>query len=74
MENFEKFRTLEFLENFPELNREEEKCDEDTVLSTWDYTIIKIVQVTHRQGNIRYVVSKGIQCSCMSLISKLDIV
>lgn len=74
MENFEKFRTLEFSENFSELNREEEKCDEDTVLSTWDYTIIKIVQVTHRQGNIRYVGSKGIQCSCMSLISKLDIV
>ena len=34
-----------------------------------DYTIIKVVQATHHQGNVRYGTSSGIQCSCMSLMS-----
>ena len=38
-------------------------------LSMRDYTIIKVVQPTHHQGDVRYGTSRGIQCSCMSLIS-----
>ena len=45
-------------------------------LSIRDYTIIKVVQATHHQGDIkygistgRYGISTGIQCSCMSLVS-----
>lgn len=34
-----------------------------------DYTIIKVVQVTHYQGDVRYVTSRGFRFSCMSLIS-----
>ena len=34
-----------------------------------DYTIIKVVQATHHQGDVRYGTSRGIQCSCLSLIS-----
>ena len=41
-----------------------------------DYTIIKVVQATHHQGDVkygistgRYGISTGIQCSCMSLVS-----
>ena len=30
---------------------------------------MKIVQVTCHQGDIRYGMSRGIQCSCMSFIS-----
>ena len=32
-------------------------------------TNIKVFQATHYQGDVRYGSSKGIQCSCMSLIS-----
>ena len=39
------------------------------VLSIRDYTIIKVVQATHHQGDVRYDSSRGIQCSCMSLMS-----
>ena len=38
-------------------------------LSIRNYTIIKVVQVTHQQDNFKYVTSWGIKCSCMSLIS-----
>ena len=38
-------------------------------LSVRDYTIIKVVQATHHQGDVRYGASRGIQCLCMSLIS-----
>ena len=38
-------------------------------LSVRDYTIIKVVQATHHQGEVRYGASRGIQCLCMSLIS-----
>ena len=38
-------------------------------LSSRDYTIIKVVQETHHQGDVRYGASRGIQCSCMSLVS-----
>ena len=38
-------------------------------LSIRDYIIIKVVQVTHHQGDVRYGTSRGIQCSCMSLMS-----
>ena len=34
-----------------------------------DYTVIKEVQATHRQGDDRYGTSRGIQCLCMSLLS-----
>ena len=34
-----------------------------------DYTIIKVVQVTHHQGDVRYGTSRGRKYSCMSLIS-----
>ena len=34
-----------------------------------DYTIIKVVQATHHQGDVRYGISTGMQCSCMSLVS-----
>ena len=38
-------------------------------LNMRDYTIIKVVQGNHHQGDVRYGTSRGIQCSCMSLIS-----
>ena len=40
-------------------------------LSSRDYsTIIKAVQATHQQGDVRYGTSRDIQCSCLvSLIS-----
>ena len=36
--------------------------------SITDYTIIKIVQATHHQGDVRYGTSRGIHCSRMSLV------
>ena len=38
-------------------------------LSIRDYTIIKVVQATHHQDDVRYSISRGIQCSYMSLMS-----
>ena len=38
-------------------------------LSIRDYIIIKVVQVTHDQGDVRYGTCRGIQCSCMSLMT-----
>ena len=38
-------------------------------LSNFDTRIIKVVQATHQQVDIRYEMSRGIQCSCMSLMS-----
>ena len=37
-------------------------------LSIRDYTIIKVVQATHHQCDVRYGGTRGIQCSCMSLM------
>ena len=34
-----------------------------------DNTIIKVVESTHHQGDVRYGTSSGIQCSYMSLVS-----
>ena len=39
------------------------------ILSIRDYTIIKVVQATHHQGDVRYGSSWGIKYSCMSLMS-----
>ena len=36
-------------------------------LSTRDHIFIKVVQVTHHQGDVRHCISTGIQCSSMSL-------
>ena len=38
-------------------------------LSNFYTRIMKAVQAAHHQGNIRYVMSTGIQYSCMSLMS-----
>ena len=38
-------------------------------LSIRDYTIIKVVQATHLQGDIRYGASRAVQCSCVFLVS-----
>ena len=38
-------------------------------LSIRDYTIIKVDQATHHQGDVRYGTTRGIECSCTSLIS-----
>ena len=38
-------------------------------VSIRDYTIIKVVQASHHQGDIRYGESRGIQCSRMSFMS-----
>ena len=48
-----------------------EKFSSKMASSIRDYTIVRIVQVTHHQGNVNvsYSASRGIQCSCMSLIS-----
>ena len=46
-----------------------QKRFEDMSLSIRDYTFIKVVQASHQQGDVRYGVSRGIQCLCMSLIS-----
>ena len=40
-----------------------------TTLSARDYIIIKVIQATHHQGAVKYGKSRGIQCSCMCLIS-----
>ena len=40
-------------------------------LNISDYTIIKLIQATFYQGNVRYDPSRGLQCSCMSLICQL---
>ena len=34
-----------------------------------DYTIIKVAQASHYQGDIRYGASRGIPCSYMSFMS-----
>ena len=34
-----------------------------------NHTIIKVVQTTHHQGDVRYDASRGIQCFYMSVIS-----
>ena len=46
-----------------------QKRFEDMSVSIRDYTLIKVVQVSHHQGDIRYGASRSIHCSCMSLIS-----
>ena len=33
------------------------------------YTIARVVQTTHHQGDVRYGASRGTQYSCMSLVS-----
>ena len=38
-------------------------------LSIRDYTIIKVIQVTHHQGDVRFCRSRVIQWSFVSLIS-----
>ena len=38
-------------------------------LSNFDTRVIKVVQATLHQGDIRYGMSSGMQCSCMSLMS-----
>ena len=38
-------------------------------LSNFDTRIMKVVQVTNHQGDVRYRMLRGIQCSCMSLMS-----
>ena len=38
-------------------------------LNNFDTSIMKEVQVTHHQGDIRYGMMNGIQCLCMSLMS-----
>ena len=42
---------------------------EDMSVRIRDYTLIKTVQVSHHQGDVRYGASRSIHCSCMSLIS-----
>ena len=34
-------------------------------LSVRDYTIVKVVQATHYEGDTRYGASRGIQYSCL---------
>ena len=38
-------------------------------LSNFDIRIIKVVQATHHQAEIRDRMPMGIQCSCMPLMS-----
>ena len=38
-------------------------------LSIRDYSIIKAVKAAQHQGDVRYGTSRGMQCSCMSLMS-----
>ena len=38
-------------------------------LSIEDYTITKVVQANHHEDDVRYGISRGIQYSCVSLIS-----
>ena len=45
------------------------KSFKDMSLTIRNHTIIKVVQVSHHHGDVRYGASSGIQCSCMSLIS-----
>ena len=34
-----------------------------------NYTIIKVVQATHHQSDVRYGIYRGIKCSCLSHMS-----
>ena len=47
----------------------EQETFEHMSLSIRDYTIIKVVQASHYQGDVKYGASRGIQCSCILLIS-----
>ena len=38
-------------------------------LTSRDYLIVKVVQSPNHQGDVRYGTSRGIHCSCMSLVS-----
>ena len=38
-------------------------------LNNFDTKIMKVVQATHNRGDVRCGMSRGIQCSCMSLMS-----
>ena len=38
-------------------------------LSNFDTRVMKVVLVTHHQGDISYEMLRGVQCSCMSLMS-----
>ena len=38
-------------------------------LSIRNYSIIKAVKAAQHQGDVRYGTSRGMQCSCMSLMS-----
>ena len=38
-------------------------------LNNFSIRIVKVFQATHHQGHIRYGISRGIQCSCLSLMS-----
>ena len=42
---------------------------EKMALRHFDTRIMKVVQATHDDGDIRYGISRGMQCSCMSLMS-----
>ena len=42
---------------------------EKMALRHFDTRIMKVLQTTHDSGDIRYGISKGMQCSCMSLMS-----
>ena len=38
-------------------------------LSNFDNWIMRVVQATHHQDEIRYGMSRGVQCPCTSLMS-----
>ena len=38
-------------------------------IMTLSIRIIRVVPTTHHHGDVRYGTSRGIQCSCMSLVS-----
>ena len=66
MENYIIFQILYFILRYPAYKA---KYFEDMSLSIRDYTIIKAVQASHHQVDVRCGASRGIQYSCMSLIS-----
>ena len=38
-------------------------------LGNFDTRIMKVVQATHHKGDVRYLMSMGMQCSCISPMS-----
>ena len=61
--------TATLANNFLTIKFQSKSTSKKVALSDFGTRIMKAVQVTHRQGDIRYGMLRGIQCSCTSFMS-----